>query len=113
MSMRILTTRGALRCVHGGLARPDRHGQDFVRIEGHPVLVGADPTARTFGTAGVACPIPTLPCLQTLAPMTGHSSFVSIGGVPICLDAIAGLNQPSGGGYSVHDAGQSLVEVSS
>lgn len=110
--MKILTTRGILRCIHAGLARSDQHAQSFVSIEGDPVLVGGDPTARTFGSAGIACPIPTLPCVQTLAPMAGHSSFVRIGGTPVCLSTITGLNQPSGGGYSVHHPGQSLVEVS-
>jgi hypothetical protein len=110
--MRALTTSGRFKCTHGGLA-DCQSSQSLVYIQGHAVLVGGDPTARTFGSAGPACPVPTLPCLTTLVPALGHSAFVSINGVPVCLDTIAGLNQPSGGGYSVQDAGQALVEVGS
>ncbi len=112
--MRVLTSNGKLKCLHQlGVADCRSNSQSWVRVGGHPVLVGNDPAGRSFGTAGPPCSIPTLMCLGTLVPMAGHSSFVRIGGTPVCLDTIVGLNQPSGFGYFVQDPGQTLVQVSS
>lgn len=110
--MRVLTEDAVLGCAHvGGKGTVETHAQSFVRIEGAHVLVGVDPS----GTSLSGCPVqpPLKLCTSSLVPAAGHSSFVSIGGTPICLDTITGPTDAVPPAiYVVKDPGQSLVEVS-
>lgn len=109
-----LTQTAVLVCDHvvGVVAMiPSQH---FVRIDGKPVLVAADPV----GKAIVGCPNvgPTIkPCTATLAVKKGYSEFVSVGGCKMCLDPITGLTDGTPPGfvnYKVIETGQNFVNVS-
>ena len=110
--MRVLTKDAVLNCAHvGGTGTVNTHAQSFVRISGAHVLVGNDPS----GTSVSGCPVPPplKLCTFTLTPAAGHSTFVRIDGVPVCLDLITGpTDSVPPAVYIVKDPGQSLVEAS-
>ncbi len=109
--MKLLTEDAVLRCAHvNGKADADHHRQSFVRIDGAHVLVGRDPRGRSVG----GCPLmpPLKPCKVTLSPAAGHSTFVRIDGVPVCLDTITGpTDSVPPAVYTVSEPGQSFVEA--
>jgi len=101
------------RCGHDGLVG-NAASQRWVRVMRTPVLVQNDPEGR-----GIAmCPnygVNILPCTQTLAVHTGYSTFVRIGGQPVCLESVTGYTNGTPPGavmYTVRQPGQTLVGVS-
>jgi hypothetical protein len=119
--MLVLTYNAVLRCSHvTGVVR-NQTSQEWVRIRQPgagddaverptPLLIEPDPEGRRI----VDCPninIGILPCGKTLSVREGYSTFVRIGGHPICLKSIVGLTDGSPGvhEYRVTSAGQSFV----
>ena len=109
--MKVLINTARLTCKHmTGEVRLLRF-QDFVTIEGHPVLRRNDPELSPV----TGCPNagPTIkPCQLTLPAYKGYSSLVFIEGIPICLDTVTGLTDGTPPGtvdYIVRDPGQSFV----
>jgi hypothetical protein len=112
--MKILTNTAKLACKHViGEVRLLRF-QNFVTIEGHPVLRWNDPEFSAI----TGCPNmgPSIkPCMLTLPAYKGYSGLVFIEGIPVCLDTITGLTDgmpPGAVEYTVRDAGQSFVFIS-
>lgn len=109
--MRLLTVDALMVCAHElgkvGLVP----SQTWVRVQGRPVLVRADPEGRPIA----GCPNigPTIkPCTSTLAVQKGYSSFVRIDGRAVCLDSVTGLTDGTPPGvvkYKVNAPGQTLV----
>ena len=80
-------------------------------IDQHRVLIEGDPVGRPIAGCTFAAP-GNPPCLLTLAVKKGYSSFVTIGGRPVCLDTVTGLTngfQPGTWNYKVKNAGQGFV----
>lgn len=112
--MNLLVDHAVLKCGHDGIVQ-NKPSQQFVTIQGAPVLIADDPVGRNI----VACPnygIGRKPCTNTQAVRTGYSTFVSISGHAVCLDTVVGLTdgvdvQPVE--YTVRQPGQTLVEAAS
>jgi hypothetical protein len=112
--MRVLTGKAVLACEHGGLV-DIKSAQDWVKIDGVPVLVEPDPLHRPV----VACPrmTPTTPpCTLTISidESASYSALVSIDGRRVCMDSATGRTNwslltivP----YAVREAGQTLTDV--
>ena len=109
--MKILTNIARLTCKHMtgevGLMR----FQDFVTIQGNPVLRRNDPELSPIS----GCPNagPTIkPCTLTLPAYQGYSNLVFIEGIPVCLDTITGQTDGTPPGtvdYIVRNPGQTFV----
>ena len=119
--MKLLTDQARLTCDHRTgivclippppLTRP--LAQQWVTIEGHPVLVEADPEGKLI--VGCANAGPTIkPCSLTLKVTQGYSDLVSIEARRVCLVTVTGLTDGTPPGfvaYGVRDAGQDWVEA--
>lgn len=84
--------------------------QNWVRVEGHPLLVATDPESRPIA----GCPNLTVvskPCTSTLKVSKGYSDLLAIDGRQICLDTVTGSTDGQGGAYryKVNRPGQQLV----
>jgi len=110
--MFVLTKAAVLKCAHGGIVAT-KNSQDWVRIEGDPLLVDDDPLHRSIG----GCPMLTLttpPCRTTVAvDEASYSAFVHIGGRRLCLDGTKGTTDWSQMGttpFSVALVAQKFVQ---
>jgi hypothetical protein len=119
---KILTSQTILACKHKtGLARMDApenllRFQNFITIEGSPVLCGNFPISDPMLQRINSCTNmgPTIkPCNLTLtAEAHGFSSLIFIEDRPVCLDTLTGLTDGTPPGtvqYNVRDPGQSFV----
>jgi hypothetical protein len=121
----VLTFNATLRCGHiNGLVQKT-HSQNWVTVtqpgagdraaeKPTPVLIEPDPESRPI----VGCPninVGILPCLTTKSVREGYSTFVTIGGKPVCLTSVTGLTDGSPGvqEYRVTSAGQSFIACAS
>jgi hypothetical protein len=110
----LLVDRSVVKCGHNGVVQ-NRASQQFVTIQGMPVLVADDPVGRDI----VACPnygVGRKPCTTTLAVRTGYSAFVSVAGHAVCLDSLQGLTDGVDVQvvlYTVSSPGQTFVGASS
>lgn len=108
--MKWLTVAGRVVCAHQGTVGLVA-GQNFVRTQGHKVLVAHDPQGKSI----LACPnagATIKPCTSTLKVTGGYSNFIKIGGRKVCLETIKGLTDGTPPGmveYSVVSTGQNLV----
>lgn len=110
--MKIITLDAKLGCAHTPMGRvTNKASQNWVTIQGRPVLVEIDPEGRTI----VACPNirpGVKPCLLTLVVQQGYSSLLRVDGKRVCLDTVTGLTEGTPPGtvkYTVRDPGQQLV----
>ncbi|CAA6806384.1 MAG: Unknown protein [uncultured Thiotrichaceae bacterium] len=114
--MKWLTALTDIKCGHGGKVL-NSPSQDFVSIEGVPVLVATDPESRPIALCpNLNVPAGMKPCTTTLLATQGYSDFVSIAGKPVCIDTLKGLTDGTPPGtikYTVKNPAQSLVEESS
>lgn len=112
--MRWLTRDATLICDHGGRIKTE-FTQTLVRIEQREVLVATNPEDREINACPSVNPIIGLrPCLKTLAVKQGYSSFIRIGGQPVCLETVRGLTDGSPPGivnYKVVDPAQRLLRA--
>ena len=111
MGKRLLNLKAILHCAHqSGLVALGAR-QQFVRIDGAPVLVEADPEQRPI--AGCPNTGPAIkPCTSTLKVTDGYSSLVRIGKRRVCLDTVTGLTDGTPPGtvqYKVRHPGQNYV----
>lgn len=111
--MKVLTKDARIVCDHRtGIVQVDAT-QNFVTINGRPILVEHDPASKRI--AGCANIVATIkPCTLTLVVLAGYSDFVRIGGRRICLDPITGFTDgtpPAAVKYLVERPGQEFVEV--
>lgn len=84
--------------------------QQWVRVQGHALLVADDPEGRPIA----GCPnltVVTKPCTSTLRVATGYSDLIFVDGHPMCLDTVSGSTDGQGGAYryKVNDPAQDLV----
>lgn len=107
-----LTRKATLKCAHGGLVI-NENSQDWVRIDGDPLLVEGDLLGRSIR----ACPmmmLTTPPCTATVAvDDVSYSAFIAIDKRRICLDRASGRTNWSQLGatpFSVTDVAQRYVE---
>jgi hypothetical protein len=113
-TMKVLTNTAKLTCKHMLGEVLIARFQDFVTIEGHPVLRRNDPEFSAI----TGCPNmgPSIePCALTLPAYKGYSKLVFIEGIPVCLDTITALTDGMPPGtieYIVRDPGQSFVFIS-
>jgi hypothetical protein len=109
--MKILTNAARLTCKHMTGKVLLLRFQDFVTIEGQPVLRRNDPEFSLI--TGCLNAGPTIkPCTLTLPAYQGYSDLVFIEGIPVCLDSITGLTDGTPPGtvdYIVRDPGQNFV----
>jgi hypothetical protein len=110
--MKLLTLKARLVCGHkDGTVQLIPHGQDFVRISGHPVLVEGDPVTKVI----VSCSnrgATIKPCQLTIDVQRGYSNFILIQGWKVCLDTLNGLTDgtpPGSVHYDVQHPGQYFV----
>lgn len=112
--MRLLTRASVVTCGHGGVVQ-NVPSQQHVTIGGVPVLVEDDPVGRVV----LACPnygLSLKPCTTTRAVRTGYSTFVTVGGRPVCLDTLEGVTDGVDAQvvlYTLRDARQQLVGAGS
>jgi hypothetical protein len=109
-----LTGKSVLTCKHGGIVRIDP-AQDWVTIEGVPVLVEPDLLHRPIATCPQATPT-TPPCTLTISvdEAVSYSALVSIDGKRICLDTSAGRTNWSLLAivpFGVRETGQALADL--
>ena len=108
--MRWVTLNGLMQCAHLGKVELTA-AQTWVRVEGQPVLVRADPVGRPIS----GCPNigPTIKqCLTTLEVRSGYSPWIQVDGRPVVLDTVTGLTDGTPPGvvkYLVTAPGQTLV----
>ena len=108
--MRLLTDQAQLSCKHHGRLVMVA-SQQWVKINGRPILVAPDPEGRLI----VACPNlgPTIkPCTTSLKVSQGYSGFIRIAGRPVSLESVTGLTDGTPPGivrYLVLEPGQQLV----
>jgi hypothetical protein len=110
--VRVLVAEGVLRCGHDGKVT-NVPSQTWVRVAGSPVLVEPDPQGRSIAR----CPnvgVNIKPCTTTLVVRRGYSTFVRVGGRPVCLESVVGYTDGTPPGlveYTVRDPGQGFVEA--
>ena len=106
-----VTLQGTLKCGHRATVQLVAR-QDWLTIEGSPVLTEPDPVSR----AVARCPnVSTnmLPCTTTTGVISGYSAFITVDGAPVVTDTLVGpTNSAPPGTYSVTAAGQDLVRES-
>ncbi|MDP2354765.1 MAG: hypothetical protein Q8M31_01730 [Beijerinckiaceae bacterium] len=107
-----LTKSGVLKCVHGGVVK-NENSQDWVRIDGDPLLVEGDLLGRSISR----CPMTTIttpPCTSTVTvDDVSYSTFIMIDGRRICLDRASGCtnwSQLNVTPFSVTDVAQNYVQ---
>ncbi|NUT32203.1 MAG: hypothetical protein HOV79_03915 [Hamadaea sp.] len=99
-----------VKCDHDGRVT-NQASQQWVTIDGSPVLVATDPEGRDI----VACPNygPTIkPCAKTLKVAVGYSDRIRIDRHAIVLSHLDGLTDGTPPGlvhYKVRDAQQAYV----
>ncbi len=121
--LRWLTNECRIGCPHPpGTARPKAQ-QDWVTIDEVPMLIGDDPVDRTI----VGCPmygVGITPCSTTLRLFPagsvgqGQSVFLTVDGIPACLETVEGFTDGTPQGtyhyeLKMSEAGQDFVRVSS
>jgi hypothetical protein len=109
--MRLLTEDAVLVCAHPVGIVSLAPSQAFVTIAGRRVLIEPDPQGRPITGCANAAP-PMRQCLVTNRVQTGYSTFVRIGGKPVCLDSVNGLTDGMPAGavhYTVRAPGQAFV----
>ena len=109
--MLLMTLDSVVVCTHK-LGRVDLIAtQNFVRVEGRPVLVAINPENRPIS----GCPMTgpgVKPCTLTLKVQRGYSQFMKIEGNRICLDTVRGFTDgtpPGAVEYVVRWPGQNFV----
>ncbi len=111
--MKFITAAAILSCDHKTGTVMNIPSQQFVTVNGAPILVGNDPMLKPIG----GCPNagPTIkPCTLTLTVEAGKSKLVFINGKPACMDTISGGTDgtpPMVTKYSVTFSGQILVDT--
>ncbi len=106
MKVLVLTENALLLCGHMGRVQISA-SQDWVTIEGRPVLVATDPAGK-----GIDCPFLAggQPCLGTGPVQQGYSTLLKIGGHAVCRADVQGPTLPMlVAHYTVSQPGQSLV----
>lgn len=109
--MLFLTEDAILPCKHENGVSKNVPSQNWVTIASRRVLVEPDPEGRAI----VGCPnygATIKPCTSTLKVTEGYSSFIRIGGKPVCLDTVTGLTDGTPPGivkYKVRLAGQQII----
>jgi hypothetical protein len=110
--MEWLRLDSVVKCEHDGRVRNEA-SQDWVTIEGVPVLVDADPEGRTI----VACPNygPTIkPCAKTLEVRVGYSDLIRVDDKRVVLSNLDGLTDGTPPGfvhYTLRDPRQRFVRA--
>jgi hypothetical protein len=118
-----LTFNAVVKCSHDALVT-NKYSQDWLTIsepsaevdrarKPTPILIEPDPESCAI----TRCPminVGILPCLLTLHVRAGYSTFLTVGGKPVCLKSLIGLTNGSPGvqEYTVRNAGQNFVECS-
>ena len=109
-----LTEDASLVCDHGG-AVSIVGTQELVRIEKRRALIHPNPEGRPISHCTNNLPVAgILPCLHTLPPRDGYSTFVRIEGERVCLKSLLGYTDgspPLTSNYKVVDAAQTFVEA--
>ena len=110
--MFILTKRASVKCDHLGVVNL-KAGQDWVTIEGVPIMVDSDLEGRSISR----CPWTgggMKPCTRTLRILTGKSSLIRIDGKRVYLDNFQGLTDgappPGTFRYKLNRAWQNFVK---
>lgn len=106
----VLDLAGTVVCAHDTGRVSLAASQLWVRIEGQPVLVRGDLQDRPIGRCSFFTGT-NKPCTKTLREQKAWSAFVTIDGVPICLDTTWGMTDAGPGvwRYDVQSAGQGFV----
>lgn len=111
--MRILNNNARMACSHELGKVANVPSQTWVTIAKSPVLVAPDPIGKVLaGCPNVAPGI--LPCTATVTQSSGKSSFINIGGHPVCLDTTSGFTNGTPPGtvtYNVKSPGQHFVST--
>lgn len=111
--MEPMTELALITCDHGTGKVASKSSQSLVWVAGAAVLVGNDPGNKMI--SGCSNLAPTIkPCTMTMAVEQGKSAFVSIDGVPVCLDTVVGGTDgtpPSATKYRVRAPGQIFVHI--
>ena len=109
-----LTLDAKLVCKHELGVVQNQATQNWVTVEGRPVLVATNPEKRPIkGCPNVSPGIK--PCTQTLKVRAGYSSLLQIDDRPVCLSHLVGLTDGTPPGvvdYIVRGAGQNFVSES-
>jgi hypothetical protein len=109
--MMLLTLDAILPCDHVAGIVGLVATQDWLTVEGRPVLLHPDPEGRPIA----GCPnygATIKPCVVTLPVENGYSGFVNVDGRRAALDAVTGLTDGTPPGmvkYKVRSAGQCFV----
>jgi hypothetical protein len=107
-----VTEAARIQCGHDGWVR-NHARQEWVTVEGSPVLVDSDPEGRPV----IACPnvgATIKPCSTTLKVIVGYSPWLTIDGRRIVTSNLDGLTDGTVPGtvhYTVRNPGQMLVEA--
>jgi hypothetical protein len=110
--MEWVTAKAVIKCGHDGTVE-NKPSQQWVTVQGTPVLVDNDPEGRGIA----ACPNygPTIkPCVKTLKVARGYSTWVRVDEQAITLSNLDGLTDGTPPGvvhYTVRDSGQTFVKA--
>ena len=112
--MELVLERAVIKCGHdGSVANVAR--QQWVRVDGSPVLVDDDPEGRSIaGCPNVGATMK--PCTKTLKVIRGYRDWVRVDGHRVVGDDLDGLTDGTVPGtvhYTVRDPGQRFVAVAS
>jgi hypothetical protein len=83
----VLTTGSTISCKHGGTATLSSSAK--LRVGGNPVLLKADATTWAFTKCGQVGTGLT-PCTNIVSLSAGEAGKLTVGGVPVLLDSLAG-----------------------
>lgn len=106
-----LTEQADVRCTHRLGRAPQHASQQWVRVQGVPILVAPDPVGRTIG----GCPnvgVAIKPCQKTLPIRTGESSYIAVDGHRVIRSDLTGFTDgtpPGAVRYEVLSPAQDLV----
>lgn len=112
MMFEVVLLGAVVRCDHDGHVETEA-SQDWVTVDGVPVLRSADPVGRDIGW----CPnrgATIKPCGVTLDVEVGYSDLVFVGGEHAVLASLSGRTDgtpPGAVRYRVRDPAQRFVTV--
>ena len=114
--MLAITEEAVIVCDHQPGTVQNEPSQQWVTVEGVPVLVATDPEGREIESCPNTNPLTGLvKCSTTLKVQVGYSLLARIDGHDVCLDSLVGLTDGSPPGlfhYTVRTPGQDIVSVS-
>ncbi|GAB3258548.1 hypothetical protein [Kineosporia babensis] len=108
----VLTTESTVECAHSGQLQLPRGTR--LTVQGEPVLLAPAAPVPVTGCTTVENSVPTTKCLNVLSFTTGTSARLTVRGVSVLLDTLAGNTDgqpPANGPLPAPEAGQDRLRA--